>query len=177
MEDEMQKRNAKEMAIQFRGIIEFDGPVSEFKVVIGELGKLTASGLKIGTWPTPEHPAKGMMIDTVPLPEHPGRGLMIDTIPLPENDLAGIYPIARHLSRTMVDKLTSGMPKFKLIKDINGGIRCAHLHLQDEVVLLDEAGFKEVIKFVAADLAGRLAETTDYTNTVGALSHLGRRAR
>lgn len=161
MEEKTQKRSGTEMGIQFTGIIEFDGPVSQFKEVMGGLGKLTANGLKIGTWPTPEHPAKGMMIDTIPLPEN----------------LAGIYPVARHLSRSMVDKLTKGMPKFKLIKDINGGIRCAHLHLHDEVVLLDEAGFKEVIQFVAKDLAGRLAETTDYTDTVGAIRNLGRGAR
>ena len=174
MEEKMQKRGGKEMEIQFIGIIEFDGPVSQFKAVMGDLEKLTANGLKIGTWPTPEHPAKSMMIDTIPLPEHPGRGLKIETIPLPEHHLPGIYPVARHLSRSMVDKLTKGMPKFKLIKDIYGGIRCAHLHLHDEVVLLNEAGFKEVIQFVAKDLAGRLAETTDYTKTVGAISHLDR---
>ena len=162
MEEKMQKRSAKEMEIQFIGIIEFDGPVSDFKAVMGDLGKLTGRGLKIGTWPTPEHPAKGMMIDTVPLPE---------------NDLAGIYPIARHLSRSMVDKLTKGMPKFKLIKDINGGIRCAHLHLHDEVVLLDREGFKEAVEHVATELAGRLAETTEYIETVGAIRNMGRPAR
>jgi hypothetical protein len=174
MEEKMQKRSGKEMEIQFIGIIEFDGPVSEFKAVMTDLEKLTGRGLKVGTWPTPEHPAKGMMIDTVPLPERPGRGLMIDTIPLPENDLAGIYPIARHLSRSMLNKLTKGMPTFKLIKDINGGIRCAHLHLHDEVVLLDREGFKEAVEHVAAELAGRLAETTEYMGTVGAIRHMGR---
>lgn len=157
MEDKMQKRSTKEMEIKFRGKLEFEGPVSEFEAVMADLGKLSARGLMIGTWPTPEHPAGGLMIDTVPLPEQP---------------LPGIVPVARYLSRDLLNKLTEGMPRFKIIKDINGGIRSAHLHLQDEVVLLDRAGFKEAVTHVATELAGKLAETAEYTETIGAISHL-----
>ena len=158
MEEETQKRSAKEMEIKFRGKLEFEGPVSEFEAVMADLGKLSASGLMIGTWPTPEHP---------------GGGMMIETFPLPERSPPGIYPIARYLGRDMLNKLTKDMPRFRLIKDICGGIRTAHLHLQrNEVVLLDEAGFREIVTLVATDLAGQLADTMEYPETVGAIRNL-----
>ena len=157
MEEKMQKRGSKEMEIKFRGKLEFEGPVSEFEAVMADLGKFSARGLKVGTWPTPEHPAGGLMIDSVPLPDQP---------------LPGIFPITRYLDRELLNRLTEGMPRFKIIKDIYGGIRNAHLHMHDEVVLLDQTRFKEAVRHVATELAGELAESTEYTETIRAISHL-----
>ena len=39
-------------------------------------------------------------------------------------------------------------------------------------VLLDRDGFGEAVRHIAAELAGRLAETTEYPETIGALRHL-----
>lgn len=157
MAGKTQKRSPRDMEIKFRGIIEFEGPVSEFKAVMADLEKLSARGLMIGTWPTSEHPGKGMMIDTVPLPER---------------HTAGIFPVPRYLDRDLLTRLTEGMPQFKIIKDICGGIRTPHLHLQDEVVLLDQARFREVVESVATRLAGDLAEAAEYPETIGAIRNL-----
>jgi hypothetical protein len=156
MAGKMQKRTTRDMEIKFGGKIEFEGSVSEFKAVMAGLGKLSAQGLKIGSSP----------------PDHPGATMMIDTVPLPERDIAGIISVVRYLSTDMLNRVTEGMYRFRLIKDIRGGIRTAHLHLQDEVVLLEEARFKEVVQHVAAELAGELADIAEYPETVGAIRHL-----
>ena len=121
--------------------------------------------IRIGTWPTPERTAGGPRIGAIPLPE------LMCHIPWPR-PFPGFIDIPRYLGRDLLDKLIEGMPRFKVIKDIDGGIRTAHLHLQDEVVLLEEAGFKEAVQHVAAELAGQLAETAEYPETIGAIRHL-----
>ncbi len=124
---------------------------------MAELRKLPANSLKIGTWPTPEHPAGGLMIDTVPLPEQPSPG---------------IIPVARLLGGELRDKVIEGMPRVKIINGIDGGIRNPHLHIKDEVVLLNRARFKEVVSQIAGELAGKLTESADFAETARAISHL-----
>lgn len=83
------------------------------------------------------------------------------------------------LSERVLDKVIEGMPRIKaeIIRGIRGGIRNPHLHIKDEVVLLDRVRFKEVVGQVAMELAGRLAERADYTETVGAIRNLGQGAK
>jgi len=113
--------------ITYTAELQFKGSISEFEDVLSKLSELPANGIKIGTWPTPDHPAGGLMIDTVPLPEQPNPGIL---------------PIARLLSKELLDKLLGGQSRFKLITDIHGGIRNAHIHLGNEIVLLDRQTFR-----------------------------------
>ena len=78
------------------------------------------------------------------------------------------------LNDRILDKITEGMPRInaKIIQGIAGGIRDPHLHLDDDVVLLDRIRFKEVAGQVAQELAERLADKTGYTETVGAIRNL-----
>ena len=87
---------------------------------------------------------------------------------------AGCWDIAPEelLSKKVLERVTEGMARFKIIRGIPGGIRDPHLHIRDEVVLLDRARFKEVVGQVAMELAGRLAERAEYTETVGAIRNL-----
>lgn len=92
----------------------------------------------------------------------------------PPGHTAGCWPIGPEelLSKKVLERVTEGMARFKIIRDIPGGIRDPHLHIRDEVVLLDRARFKEVVGQVAMELAGRLAERAEYTETVGAIRKL-----
>jgi len=168
MQEEVKKESSKDIGIRYRAKIEFEGPIQEFEKVMADLGKLRARGLMIDTVPLPERKARGMMIDTVPLPElevgglmigtwptpeGKAGGLMIDTVPLPEKPFPGIKGVTKLLSRELLDKIAKDMPRFKIIKNIDGGIRNAHLHVANEVVLLDRARFKEVVGQVAGELA------------------------
>lgn len=93
-------------------------------------------------------------------------------IEIPEWDdipqhLAGCQPLPLDvlLGAAKVKKLTEGLPRMQLkfITDIEGGIRTPHLHLADEVVLLDHARFKTYVGQIAQELAERRAETVkDY---------------
>lgn len=121
-----------------------------------------AEELMINTVPLPDSPMidtvhlpeKGLMIGTWPTPE---KGLMIGTWPTPER--VGIMPMpAKALSSSLMDKITEGMPRFKLNKDIYGGIRNAHLHLGDEIILLNKRAFKDVVGEVAKEIARDLVE-------------------
>jgi hypothetical protein len=136
------------------------------------LRDLSIDGLKIGTWPTPEHPYKGLMIGTWPQPEGPANSVMvgtwprpedpadtikIDTVPLPDQPLPGVMPVAQLLDKELLHKIVYDVPKVKIIEGIDGGIRNPHLHLEDGVVFLDRVKFKEIVGQVAKELADKLA--------------------
>ena len=159
--------------IEFKATIAFNGSTSEFENLMNGLVKLQEGGLMIDTTPPLENPNRGIMIDTVPVPELENGGLMIgtwptpesksstimiDTVPLPEKTLGGIPAIAKLLNKEVLDKLSQGMPKIKLIRDIYGGMRNAHFHIGNEVVLLDRARFKELVGRVAESMAKGFAE-------------------
>jgi hypothetical protein len=94
----------------------------------------------------------------------------------PPGHTAGCWPIAPEqiLGKRVLDRVTEGMPRIKaeIIRGIDGGIRDPHLHIRDEMVLLDRARFKEVVGQVAMELAGKIAEREEYTETVGAIRNL-----
>jgi hypothetical protein len=92
--------------------------------------------------------------------------------------LAGCMPVPVDvlLGEEHLKKITEGAPRvrIKYIRDIYGGIRTAHLHLKDDVVLLDRARFKTVVSQVAHELAARRVERiedyVDIMNKVGPLA-------
>jgi hypothetical protein len=140
--------------IQFQATVEFEGTVEEFKKVLAGFENLVDSGLKIST---PENIAETMMIDTVPLPEGP---------------FPGIFPYARLITVEQMMEQIGEMPRFALIDDIRGGIRNPHLHLGDDVVLLDRELFKSIVQETAANLTEELAENGDYVEIASAMRHL-----
>ena len=64
-------------------------------------------------------------------------------------------PVDKLLERARLEKITANQPRIKLrlIKDIRGGIRSPHMHLADEVVLLNRNRFKTLVGEVASVLA------------------------
>ena len=57
--------------------------------------------------------------------------------------------------------------KFVAIKDIPGGIRTPHLHLGNEVVLMDKDNFKTILSDVARNvLEHRIESEEDYFNVI-----------
>jgi hypothetical protein len=73
----------------------------------------------------------------------------------------------------VLTRLAEGATRLRVPTDIAGGIRDAHVHIGDEVALLDRGAFKKLVSQVAGEVAGRLAETADYTQTVQAIDALG----
>lgn len=143
--------------IQFQATIEFEGSIEEYRRLMGDLESMADYGLKIGTWPTPEHPTETMKIGTYKLPEGP---------------YPGIFPFARLFTIEYLMGQTVDMPRLTLIKDIWGGIRNPHLHLGDEIVLLDRDTFKDIVQETAARLTEGLAENAEYNEVADAITHL-----
>jgi ABC-type siderophore export system fused ATPase/permease subunit len=50
------------------------------------------------------------------------------------------------------------MPRLRINEGIRGGIRNPHFHVADEIVLLDDGRFKELVGQVAKELAKDLLE-------------------
>lgn len=78
-------------------------------------------------------------------------------------------PLISALEASRLEKITQGAIRmqFATIKDIAGGIRNPHLHLGDEVVLIDKTRFKTVIGEVARKaLEHRVDIETDYYNMI-----------
>lgn len=68
-----------------------------------------------------------------------------------------------------LEKLTEGAPRmeFTSIEGIAGGIRSPHLHLGDEVVLIDKERFKAILGEVARGMVEqRIDSEEDYCNIV-----------
>jgi hypothetical protein len=91
-----------------------------------------------------------------------------------QDDPDGVWtiPVARLLDNAFLSKLTQGKARCRLADNITGGIRNPHLHLKGEAVFLDRDQFKELVNLAAGEIAGRLAEQTDYCTTVSAVNRL-----
>jgi len=89
----------------------------------------------------------------------------------------GFWPVDPRvlLGRDVLAKLVEGSPMIdiKYIRDIRGGIRTAHLHLGDQVALLERAAFKEVVSKVAAELGSqRVDSAADYVHVMAGINGL-----
>lgn len=84
-------------------------------------------------------------------------------------------PIDKLLERAKLDKIIANQPRIKLrfIKDIRGGIRSPHMHLADEIVLLNRNRFKTLVGEVATVLSEtRVDRFDDYINVMGSVNML-----
>ena len=84
-------------------------------------------------------------------------------------------PVDKLLERAKLDKIIANQPRVKLrfIKDIRGGIRSPHMHLADEVVLLNRDRFKTMVGEVASVLAEtRVDRLDDYIKVMGTVNML-----
>jgi hypothetical protein len=91
--------------------------------------------------------------------------------------LAGCMPVPIDvlLGEERVAQIIKDMPRMRLnyIRDIRGGIRTPHLHLGNDVVLLDRARFKTVVGQVAQELATRRVEQiADYAQVMAQVGQL-----
>ncbi len=101
--------------------------------------------------------------------------ISVDRFPLPFPCPGGWpIPLSRIMSDERITELIEGRPSFsaKILNGINGGIRDAHLHFQDKVVLVDKEGFSKVVGMAAEGLAQELAAKANYPETIGALRGL-----
>ncbi len=89
---------------------------------------------------------------------------------LPNYHKAGFIPIIRKfLSEQQIAQLTEGAARmqFKAIEGIAGGIRSPHIHLEDEVVLVDKERFKTILGEVASSITQeRVDSEVDYYQMV-----------
>ena len=72
-------------------------------------------------------------------------------------------------------ELVEDLPRIniKYIRDIRGGMRMAHVHMGDEIVLLDQARFKQLVTGVAHELGERRVEQIeDYIKVMDAVGRL-----
>jgi hypothetical protein len=79
------------------------------------------------------------------------------------------------LDPARLERATAGQPRMRLryIQDIRGGIRTAHLHLGDEVVLFDREHFKTLVTEVATTLAAaRVDRVDDFVEAVAPVKAL-----
>jgi len=81
-------------------------------------------------------------------------------------------PLDQLLSKKVLDGLVEDRQKIKIIEGIRGGIRDPHLHVKNQVVLLDRPAFKQMVGLVAQKLAEQIAEGGTYMQTVGAIQDM-----
>lgn len=131
--------------INWKAEVEFDGTVEDFNRMAGMLNDLPIV-VRIPEWPRPG--------------------------PFP-----GIYamPIEKLLAEKQLREIVSDAQplQIKYIKDIAGGIRLAHVHLGDQVYLIDRAKFQVLVGEVAQRLATRRVEAIgDYVGVMDAISRV-----
>jgi hypothetical protein len=96
---------------------------------------------------------------------------------VPPQHLAGCNPepFADLLGPDVLTKIVGDLPRMRVqfIKDIPGGIRTAHVHLGDEVALLDRAKFRTLVGQVARALAERRVDAVeDYVGVMQGVDQL-----
>ena len=99
-----------------------------------------------------------------------------DKIP---HHLAGCFPIPvdNILTRDQFKKIIDKKPvvAIKYIRDICGGIRTPHLHVGDQIVLLDRERFRDMVKVVAEKLSVmRMERFDDYVDVMKVINDVGR---
>lgn len=85
------------------------------------------------------------------------------------------WPWWRRIPKETLNKIIKGSTKFqvKWIKDFPGGIRDPHLHLADEIVLLDRKRFKLMVAEVASMLAAeRVDHMDDFVSVMAPIQEL-----
>lgn len=120
--------------IRWKAEIEFEGTADEFNKMVAQLDKVPVE-ISIPEW--------------IPRPHH-----FAGCTPLPIDML---------IDKEQLGNLTEGLQrhKIKFIRDIDGGMRMAHIHIGDEIVLLDRTRFKTFVATVAYELGARRAESVD----------------
>ena len=83
-------------------------------------------------------------------------------------------PLEDSIGRARIAEYAKDAPKVdvKFIQDIKGGIRTGHIHLGDQVVLLDRERFKRYVGDVASTLAQRRVGREDYIGVMQAVGDL-----
>lgn len=131
---------------EWKAEIKFDGTADEFNDVLAALDELPFE-VEIPEWEGLPHHFAGCM-------------------PIPIDVLIGVDNL---------EKLVADLPRIRIkyIRDIYGGMRTAHVHVGDEVVLLDRARFRTLVADVAHELGERRAEMIeDYVGVMGPVGGL-----
>lgn len=114
--------------------IQFRGTPDDFNELSAALSKLNISILPFVEWPKPPWP--GLL--PMPIAELLDRGRL--------EELAGRAALRANI---------------QFLRDIRGGIREPHLHLQDEVAFLDHEAFKAFVGEMARALGERRVDLID----------------
>ena len=76
------------------------------------------------------------------------------------------------LQQRLLEKIAEGMPRLKVIEGIDGGMREAHLHMGNQIVLISRERFKEVVGKAAMEIAEKIADSAEYSQAIGAIRNL-----
>lgn len=111
------------------------------------------------------------------LDSHPVQAQIPEWRVIQRGHLAGCNRIAVDtlLRAKHLEEIVADQPRFKatFIKDIKGGIRSPHLHLGNEIVLLNKERFKLMAGEVASALAtSRVEKYSDYISVIGSVNAL-----
>ena len=89
----------------------------------------------------------------------------------PPGHLAGCWPVGieKLLGRPALNRIAEGMPRLKIVKGIDGGMRDPHFHLGDEIVLLSRERFRELVGKAAMEIAGIFADKAEYAQAIGTI--------
>lgn len=130
----------------WKGEITFNGTTQEFAKFAEALNDRSEIEVKVPKWWPPR-----------PFPGYPP------------------WPWWRRIPQDSFNKIIKGGPKFKVmwIKDIAGGIRDPHVHLEKEIVLLDRDRFKLMVSEVASMLATeRVDHMDDFVSVMAPIQEL-----
>jgi len=75
-------------------------------------------------------------------------------------------PLARIASEELLHKYAEKGTRLERLLGIDGGDMTPHVHLNEEIILLERSDFKNLVADVASKLSADLAERVDYETTV-----------
>ncbi len=102
--------------------------------------------------------------------------IKVEEFPFPWGGKNGGWPVpVERLVR--IEKYLQEERRIKLIRDLAGGIRISHIHLKDEIVLVDKKIFRDIMGDVARELAENLVDEVEYVQAVNTINRLSQKCK
>ncbi len=136
--------------ISFNAQIEFSGNAEQFEQICEAISKL-------------------------PVRVSPNQGGFGGSHAMPDDDVPdGIWTIPPSvlLEKQAMERLTKGMNKINISSKVTGGVQQPHLHIDDQIVMLNRSQFHEFVGLTAQKLAERLPEKLSYNQTVQKINEM-----
>jgi hypothetical protein len=129
--------------INVMGVVITDGKPKEIQEKLDALAKM---GMKLSPLPDGGHHGLGSRETAGPIWRFPFPGIPVPYL------VRNVWEQKGYVNAAIEGRAPAQVVRFKVDPDIRGGIRNYHVHLGNEIVMLDAQTFERLVRAAAAEL-------------------------